>query len=239
MVRPIVVAIVVANVVNARRQRRARVRRASAGRRWASIGSAYAHVGGAGQHGWRARRRRHSRASAGGRLACTTSRGGPTWRGCGARTAGHASGASQLALEVGVFAAASALAGRISPGAARRQPDRAQHRGPVLHGAARTEFGCRRARGTGRRAGDRGGGAAGGMGGPVSWRSMAAICAAALFLRVPGRLLRSLHGRSRSVLARGRHAAPGLRRLPTIRWIPGRGHRRVARSRRHKDADVV
>ena len=49
--------------------------------------------------------------------------------------------ASQVALEVGVFALATALAGPAGSGLVRRASDRAQHRVARVHGAARAVIG--------------------------------------------------------------------------------------------------
>ncbi len=97
--------------------------------------------------------------------------------------------ASQITLEVGVFAAATALAGRLPGRRARGAPDCDQHRRFYVHGAARRRLGRRGAR----RAGDwttRSVEAPRGRAGPrLLFGAGFMACSAAVFLLLPAMLI--------------------------------------------------
>ena len=129
---------------------------------------------------------------------------------------------AQMTLEVGVFAAATALAGAARADGAGGAPDRAQHRRAHVHGAARHRVGRRGARRPGdrarrvRAARSRAGWTALAFGVGVHGCGGAGVSA-----RCPRTLIARVHQRRRRA-GRRRRAAVRRRRLSAVRRPPGR-----------------
>ena len=143
--------------------------------------------------------------------------------------------AVQVTLEVGVFAAVTALAGRLAPTTLAAHQDRPERRQRHVHGAARCRVGRCGASRAGGRAARRVRRPACRVGGADARRRVHELCRRGVrpgAARDPG----VVHDRCDSDPDRRVTLARGCR-VPALRRAPGGGDRRAARVRRHPHPD--